>query len=387
MHAAWHTVTQLLRDTGDVALQPGAWPQWLALLLALAISMLAARLHARRDVGVEIASIRRAFADSCLGSGLFVCLALTAAPLLRLEGIDNTLALGAALLGVLWLLIALTFIVVASQLAALPLASRGARVVALALWLGLALQLLGWLPAVLQMIDAVAIPIGNKRVSLLDAARTSLIVLLFGVGAVYAGAYVERRLMLLSHVPIGVRVGTAKLLRVLLIVLAVLVAFNTVGVDLTALTVLGGAIGVGVGLGMQRTASNFISGFVLLGDRSIRPGDVITIGERFGVVRELRARYVVVRDRDGVDTLIPNEHIITSEVVNWSYADRNIRLKLPLQISYQDDPRAAMHMMTEAARRHRRVSAEPDPVARVIRFADNGIEIELRFWISDPEDG
>ncbi|MEP6548309.1 MAG: mechanosensitive ion channel domain-containing protein, partial [Gammaproteobacteria bacterium] len=387
MHASWNTVTHLLRDTGDVALQPSAWPQWLAVLLALTISMAAARLRAPRKDGGEIASGRRALAGSCLWSGLFVCLVLVAALLLRLTGIDNTLPLGAALLGVLWLLIALGFTFLARRLESLPLASRGAQAAALALWLGLALQLLGWLPAVLQMIDAVAIPIGNKRVSLLDAARTLLIILLFGVGAVYAGAYVERRLMLLSNVPIGVRVGTGKLLRVLLVVFAVLVAFNTVGVDLTALTVLGGAIGVGVGLGMQRTASNFISGFVLLGDRSIRPGDVITVGERFGVVRELRARYVVVRDRDGVDTLIPNENILTSEVVNWSYADRNIRLKLPLQISYQDDPRAAMHMMTEVARRHRRVSAEPEPAARVIRFADNGIEIELRFWISDPEDG
>ena len=154
-----------------------------------------------------------------------------------------------------------------------------------------------------------------------------------------------------------------------------------------ALTVIGGAVGVGLGFGLQRIASNFVSGFVLLGDRSIRPGDVITIGTRFGVVRELRARYVVVRDRDGVDTLIPNENIITSEVINWSYGDRRIRLKLPVRISYDDNPREAMSLMEEAARLIRVSRNDPAPASRVMEFADSGIELELRFWIRDPEDG
>jgi small-conductance mechanosensitive channel len=105
------------------------------------------------------------------------------------------------------------------------------------------------------------------------------------------------------------------------------------------------------------------------------------------VVRELRARYVVVRDRDGVDTLIPNENIITSEVINWSYSDRAIRLKLPVQVSYRDDPRKALELMNAAAAAHPRVESAPKPVGRVIRFGESGIDLELRFWIRDPEDG
>jgi len=193
--------------------------------------------------------------------------------------------------------------------------------------------------------------------------------------------------MRISDVSIGIRVGLVKFSRFFLVIVATVIALNTVGVDLTALTVFGGAVGVGVGFGLQRVASNFISGFVLVSDRSIRQGDVISIGTRFGVVRELRARYVVVRDRDGVDTLIPNENLITSEVVNWSYADRNVRLKLPVAVSYSDNPRQAMDLMMKAAQAHPRVEKTPPPAARVMAFGDNGIELELRFWIRDPEVG
>jgi small-conductance mechanosensitive channel len=162
---------------------------------------------------------------------------------------------------------------------------------------------------------------------------------------------------------------------------------NAVGIDLAALTVFGGALGIGLGFGLQRIAANFISGFILVGDRSIRQGDVITIGERFGVVKELRARYMVVRDRDGVDTLIPNENVISAEVVNWSYGDRSVRLKLQVQISYQDDPRKALALLEQAAAGHPRVLADPAPASRVMAFEDNGIALELRFWIQDPEAG
>ena len=191
--------------------------------------------------------------------------------------------------------------------------------------------------------------LAGARFSLRDVLQTLVTVMVFVVVAAYTGGLIERRLMATQELPIGVRVGVAKATRLLLITIAVLASFNLLGVDLGGLAVFSGALGVGIGFGLQRIASNFVSGFILIGDRSIRPGDVITIGERFGVVRELRARYVVVRDRDGVDTLIPNENIITSEVINWSYADRSIRLTMPVQISYQDDPRRALKLMTAAA--------------------------------------
>ena len=183
------------------------------------------------------------------------------------------------------------------------------------------------------------------------------------------------------------RVGLAKVTRLVLIVLAVLIALNASGIDLTALAVFGGALGVGLGFGLQRIASNFVSGFILLFDRSIKPGDVISIDESFGWVEALHSRYVVVRDRDGVERLIPNENLITSVVTNWSYTDRNVRMKIPVQISYADDPEQAMALMLEASEQCARVLAEPAPAARLMAFGDNGINLELRVWVTDPEEG
>ena len=254
-------------------------------------------------------------------------------------------------------------------------------------WPFTAMLLLGWLEPALLAIDGLAIEVGGSRFSLLDVLQACLTLLVLLAAAAYAGQVLERRLMDLQHLPVGVRVGVGKTIRLLLVLLAVLLALDVLGIDLGGLAVFGGALGVGIGFGLQRVASNFVSGFILLGDRSIRPGDVITIGDRFGVVRGLRARYVVVRDRDGVDTLIPNENIITSEVINWSYSDRSIRLKMPVQVSYQDDPRQALSLMIQAAAAHPRVEQSPEPVGRVISFGASGIDLELRFWIRDPEDG
>jgi len=287
-----------------------------------------------------------------------------------------------------WMVVARLGVFIALRMVVSPSkVSRLELAIGWILWAIVLLLLLQWLDPVVNVLDAIAIPFGKSRVSLLDAVRLAVVLLLFIGGATYLGALVERRVLVVAQLPIGLRVGIAKVSRVVLVVLAVVLGLNALGVDLTAMTVIGGAVGVGIGFGLQRIASNFVSGFVLLGDRSIRPGDVITIGTRFGVVRELRARYVVVRDRDGVDTLIPNENIITSEVVNWSYADRNIRLKVPVQISFRDNPRAAMALMEAAARSHPRVEREPSPASRVMGFAENGIDLELRFWIRDPEDG
>jgi len=183
------------------------------------------------------------------------------------------------------------------------------------------------------------------------------------------------------------RVGLTKVSKFLIYTIAFLLALKSVGIDLTTLAVFSGAIGVGIGFGLQKIFSNFISGFILLFDRSIRPGDVITVGNRFGWVQALHARYVVVRDRDGVETLIPNENLITTEVTNWSYTDRNVRLKIPVQISYRCDVELAMQQMLEAGEEHPRVLKDPAAVTRLMAFGDNGIELELRIWVRDPEAG
>jgi len=165
-------------------------------------------------------------------------------------------------------------------------------------------------------------------------------------------------------------------------------------VDVTTLNVLTGAIGLGLGFGLQAVASNFVSGFVLLMDKSIKPGDVIsftTLGGasagNFGWVQELRGRYVVVRDRDGVDTLVPNQNLITSSFINWSYSDQRVRLKLPVMVSYEDDPEVALQLLVEATEDHPRILRDPPAVSRLISFEDNGMRLEIRFWIADPVNG
>lgn len=259
--------------------------------------------------------------------------------------------------------------------------------IATSAWIIVALHLLGWLPTVLEGLDAIALQVGTIRISLLETIKLVLAVALTWILALWLARLIENRLSRTDYMNPGMQVALVKLSKFALLTLASLLALEAAGIDLTALTVFGGAVGVGLGFGLQRIASNFISGFIVLFDRSIRPGDVITIGEKFGWVQELRARYIVVRDRDGVERLIPNETLITNEVINWSYTDRNVRLKIPVSISYNNDPEQAMALLEQAARVVPRVLADPVPAARLLAFGDNGIELELRIWINDPQQG
>ena len=179
----------------------------------------------------------------------------------------------------------------------------------------------------------------------------------------------------------------ARLATALLLLFAVLLVLPLVGIDLTVLSVFGGAIGVGLGFGLQKIASNYVSGFIILLDRSIRIGDLITADNFYGEVKNITTRYVVVRALDGREAIIPNEMLITTTVLNHSYSNRQIRLAIPVQIAYQDDPERAMRLMEEAAGKHPRVLADPPPKAFLARFADSGIELELGVWIGDPEAG
>lgn len=267
-----------------------------------------------------------------------------------------------------------------------PLMRAWENAISVLVWGAVALYLLGWLPAMVEALDSLAVQWGDSRLSLLTVLRVSVVVLGLIAAAFWFSQWLERRLDTARHLSPSLKVGIAKLLRVVLLVFAAVIGLHTVGIDLTALTVFSGALGVGIGFGLQRIASNFISGFILIMDRSIRPGDVITIGNNFGWVQELRARYIVVRTRDGVDTLIPNENLVTNEVINWSFGDARVRLKLQVQISYQDDPEQAMRLLEEAAVGPR-VLDDPPPGARLLGFGDNGIDLELRLWINDPQAG
>ena len=266
--------------------------------------------------------------------------------------------------------------------------------ISVVLWAFLSLHLLGWGSELVMLLDGIGITAGETRISVWSVTKLLVTVSLFVVVALWAARWLERRLASLQALAPNMRIGIAKFTQAFLVGLSVLVGLNAAGLDLTTLNVLTGAVGIGLGFGLQSIAANFVSGFVLLMDRSIKPGDVIsftgmpgTATEGFGWVEELRGRYVVVRDRDGVSTLVPNQNLITNPVINWSYADPRVRLKLPVRVSYRDDPELAMRLMLDATIGHPRVIRDPAPVARLMQFGDHGIELELRFWIPDPHEG
>jgi small-conductance mechanosensitive channel len=262
------------------------------------------------------------------------------------------------------------------------------------LWLVISFSFLGWFSFVEDSLDSVDLIPGKGRFTIWALLKGIVAVTVFVVATSLISRTIERRVMKVEALAMSTRIGISKFTYFFLLTLGVLIGINAAGVDLTALTVLTGAVGIGLGFGLQSIASNFVSGFVLLMDKSIKPGDVIsftgmtgTSTENFGWVQELRGRYVVVRDRDGVETLVPNQNLITSPVINWSYSDRKVRLKLPVRVSYHDDPETALAVLLNAATCNPRVLQEPAPVSRLMHFSDHGIDLELRFWIADPENG
>ena len=269
--------------------------------------------------------------------------------------------------------------------------ARGTRITVI-LWIITAVALLGWLDAVEAGLNRISLVPG--RFSLWALLKGLVVVTAFVVVASLVARAIERHVMRLDQLAVSTRVGVSKFTYFLLVGLGVLLGVNAAGVDVTTLNVLTGAIGLGLGFGLQAVASNFVSGFVLLIDKSIKPGDVISFTTHsgastgnFGWVQELRGRYVVVRDRDGVDTLVPNQNLITSSFINWSYSDQRVRLKLPVKVSYEDDPELALKLLVEATEDHPRILRDPPPVSRLISFEDNGMQLEIRFWIADPVNG
>ncbi|MBI3560988.1 MAG: mechanosensitive ion channel [Gammaproteobacteria bacterium] len=273
------------------------------------------------------------------------------------------------------------------QFAPTPTFKTWQRIISILIWLAVLLYLTDLLSTLLAFLDSLALSVGDSRISLLSAINFVILVAILFSLAIWLSTHMERRLYNSDHISVGWRVGLAKITRVVLITLAVMIALDAAGISLTAFAVFGGAIGVGLGFGLQRIASNFISGFLVLFDRSIRPGDLIKIGDRLGQVLELHARYIVVKDFDGVSTLIPNENLITNDVVNWSYGEHKIRLKIPVEISYDDDPERVLQMLKKIADDHPRVLADPPVDAQLVQFGDNGLKLELYVWIDDPENG
>lgn len=265
--------------------------------------------------------------------------------------------------------------------------------VTLIVWVLVSTQLLGWLDGVVAALDSVGLSKGAARITIWSVLKAFATVTVFVVVSVWLARWIDRRVGSIQELAPSTRIGIGKFAYAFLIGFGVLMGLQSAGVDLTALTVFSGAIGLGLGFGLQAIAANFVSGFVLLVDRSIKPGDVIsftgttgTSTTGFGWVEELRGRHIVIRDRDGVATLVPNQNVITNPLINWSYGHPRVRLRLPVRIGYHDDVEHALKLLLDAAA-HPRILRDPPAVTRLLEFADYGMEIELRFWIGDPAEG
>ena len=262
-----------------------------------------------------------------------------------------------------------------------------ARAVAVTAWTIAALNLLGLLDPVMRTLDDMALNLGEFRLSVLGMIKAALLSALFLYLASVTSRIAETRINASDSLTPSMRVLFGKFARVFLYALAIALALESVGINLAVFAVFGGALGLGIGFGLQKVVSNLMSGVILLMDRSVKPGDVIAVGDTFGWINTLGARYVSVITRDGTEHLIPNEELISQRVENWSYSNSMIRQKVPIGIDYGADVHLARELAVQAADGVNRVLKDPKPVCHLIEFGDNAVILELRFWIDDPQNG
>jgi len=265
------------------------------------------------------------------------------------------------------------------------------RAIAFTAWAVVAMYVTGVLADVTDWLQATQIPIGKTNVSLWAVLTSVAATLVSLLAAMWLGSLVEARLMSAPGLDLNVRVVLGRIARAVLILVAVLAALAVSGIDLTVLSVFGGALGVGLGLGLQRIASNYVSGFILLLDRSLRIGDLISVAgavdRYYGTVTQISTRYTLLRAMDGTESVIPNELLVSAPVVNHSLSDRRVRVAVRISIAYESDLDLALRLGEQAARSTERVLADPPPGSLLVEFAADGLLLEIGFWIEDPEQG
>ena len=265
-----------------------------------------------------------------------------------------------------------------------PLASATISVV---VWSIAALSILGLLDPLVRELDASAIHLGKHRLSALAAidALFFLAALLWLTTILFR--FLQRQITRTSSLTPSLQVLLIQLLQIILPAVAVVIALSSAGIDLTALTVVFGAVGLGIGLGLQRVVGNLVAGLTLLIGKSIKPGDIIEYKNSYGWVSAMGARYVTLRTRDGVEHLVPNDYFLENGVENWSYSDVRLRLRIPVGIAYESDVRQAIALCVEAAKSVKRVLERPEPLCLLKGFGENSIDLEIRAWIEDPRNG
>lgn len=262
-----------------------------------------------------------------------------------------------------------------------------ARTLSWLAWIYVALVILGFDDEAGTFLDSLALPLGEMRLSLLLILKAVLLLFATVWVAVVLGRYFDEQVQKSDELTPSIRVLIGKVAKFGLILVAGTIALSSVGIDLSAFTVFTGAVGLGLGFGLQKVISNFISGIIILLDKSIKPGDTISLEGTFGWIRELRARFVSVVTRDGREYLIPNEDFITHRVINWSFSDELVRLDVNFGVSYDADPHEVSKLAIEAAMTVGRVEGSRRPVCWLTGFGDSSLDFVLRFWIRDPQQG
>jgi small-conductance mechanosensitive channel len=261
------------------------------------------------------------------------------------------------------------------------------KVFALLVWLAVTLYIVGLWPEIFDFLDHTVLPLGQHKVSLLAILQAGASVVVLLMLALWAGAALEERLMGMESVHSSLRAVLSRMSRAVLIVVAVLLSLSMVGIDLTVLSVFGGALGVGLGLGMQKIASNYVSGFVILIERSLSIGDMISVDKYSGRVTQINTRYTVLQALDGTESVLPNEMLISGPVQNLSLSSPQVRIATNLTVAFDTNLQSLFARLEQLCLGVERVLADPPPQAMLRAFGNDGFEIEVGLWIADPENG
>ncbi|MCK9282840.1 MAG: mechanosensitive ion channel [Rhodocyclaceae bacterium] len=378
--------TNLLVSLQDDLAHPDMWWQFVVLLVCLLFAKVLERVVRTRNGAAASQSFGEGGVRRLMFPLTAMLLIFVARAVLRDFHPVSLLSIAIPLLGSMALIRAVFFILRVSFASALWLASFE-RVFAFLAWSVVALHIVGVLPQVIAVMEDLSFSVGRQKLNLWIVAQGLTTVVTTLLAALWVGRAIEVRLQRAQGLDANLRLVFARVVRSLLALVAVLVSLPLVGIDLTTLSVFGGALGVGLGFGLQKIASNYVSGFIILLDRSIRIGNVISVAGERGEVTRITTRYTVLRGMTGVEVIVPNEVLVGSVVENESLSDHRVRLALPVQVAYGTDLERALALLEAAAAGDPRVLADPPPQSLVLAFADSGINLEIGFWIADPEAG
>ncbi len=278
-----------------------------------------------------------------------------------------------------WIIIRLTTVLIRDK--------TWSKIITLGAWIVAALNILNLLDPTVAFLDSMEIGLGDLSISALMIIKSMISLAILLWLAAFSSRLLEQRIKAMPSVTPTMQVLLTKILKIALVIIAIMAAVSIVGIDLTAFAVFSGAVGVGVGLGLQKSISNLFTGILILMDKSVKPGDVIEVGETYGTINSLGGRYVSVITRDGIEHLIPNEEMVTQRVANWTRTNSNIRVRLPIGVDYSTDLPKALDLCASAATRVERVLPNPVPICLTKNFGDSSIDLELRIWINDPQNG